>query len=108
MMRFAVPALAALLVTSALALVTSQYRTRELFARIELARQETRNLTADETQLRVQLGQASQPAVVAAAAERLGMRPITPADIALLPVLSPGSSPGSSPYRGAVRSGGAR
>lgn len=104
MLRIAVPVLSAALVTSALALVTSQYRSRELFARIELARQETRNLTADQTQLRVQLGRASRPAAVAAGAERLGMRPITPADIVLLPALLSARSPApAAVHSGAVR-----
>ena len=50
--------LAVLLVTCALALVTSQYRARELFAELEVAQQESKTLEADGSRLRSDLGRA--------------------------------------------------
>ena len=99
MIRLAPPALAALLaallVSSALALVTSQYRARELFAELEVAQQETKTLEADGARLRSDLGQAAQPATVEAGARRLGMHGINPDRIVMLPVRAP--SPALTP-----------
>ena len=81
--------LAALLVACALALVVSQYRSRVLFAEIEVAQQETKRLESDGARLRSDLGHAAQPAAVEAAAHRLGMRPIDPDRVVALPVAAP-------------------
>ncbi len=83
--RLAVAVLAALLVACALALVTAQYRERQLFAELEVAQQEGKSLTAEGARLRSDLGRAAQPATVEAVAHRLGMRAIDPDRIVLLP-----------------------
>jgi cell division protein FtsL len=70
---------------SALSLVTSQHRARELFADLEAAQQLARQSEAEGNRLRIELGRASQPAVIEAAARQLGMRPIDPEHTALLP-----------------------
>jgi cell division protein FtsL len=75
-----------LLVACALALVTSQYRARTLFAELEVAQQEAKTLEADGARLRSDLGRAAQPATVEAVARRLGMHAINPDRIVLLPV----------------------
>lgn len=85
MMRVAPLVLSLLLVICALALVTSQYRGRELFAELEVAQQEAKTLEADGSRLRSDLGRASQPAIVEAAARRVGMRAINPERIIILP-----------------------
>jgi len=77
--------LAALLVACSLALVISQYRSRQLFAELELAQQESKTLTADGARLRADLGRAAQPATVEAVAKRLGMRAINPDHVVMLP-----------------------
>jgi len=77
--------LAALLVAAALALVISQYRSRQLFAEIELAQQESKSLIAEGARLRAELGRAAQPATVEAVARRLGMRAINPDHVVVLP-----------------------
>lgn len=77
--------LAALLVAAALALVISQYRSRQLFAELELAQQETKTLDAEGARLRADLGRAAQPATVEAVARRLGMRAINPDRVVMLP-----------------------
>ncbi len=69
---------AALLFACALGLVTAQYRTRERFAELEVAQQETKALEAEGARLRSDLGRAAQPATVEAVARRLGMRAIDP------------------------------
>jgi cell division protein FtsL len=81
---------AALLVAAALSLVISQYRSRMLFAELELAQQESKTLTADGVRLRADLGRAAQPAMVEAVARRLGMRAIDPARVVMLP--APGAA----------------
>jgi cell division protein FtsL len=81
--------LAALLVAAALALVISQYRSRQLFAELELAQQESKALTAEGARLRADLGHAAQPATVEAVARRLGMRPINPDRVVMLPNAAP-------------------
>ncbi len=83
--RLAVPAFAALLVACALALVTGQYRARQLFAELEVAQQDGKALTAEGARLRSDLGRAAQPATVEAVARRLGMRAINPDRIVMLP-----------------------
>ncbi len=83
--RMVVALLAALLMASALSLVTSQHRARELFADLEAAQQLGRQSEAEGNRLRIELGRASQPAVIEAAARQLGMRPIDPEHTALLP-----------------------
>jgi len=70
---------------SALALVTSQHRSRGLFADLEAAQQATRQIEAEGNRLRIELGRASQPATIEAAARALGMRPIDPGHTAFLP-----------------------
>jgi cell division protein FtsL len=77
--------LAALLVAAALALVISQYRSRQLFAELEVAQQDAKALTAEGARLRADLGRAAQPATVEAVARRLGMRPINPDRVVMLP-----------------------
>jgi cell division protein FtsL len=83
--RMVVALLAAFLMVSALSLVTSQHRARELFADLEAAQQLARQSEAEGNRLRIELGRASQPAVIEAAARQLGMRPIDPEHTALLP-----------------------
>jgi cell division protein FtsL len=81
--------LAALLVTAALALVISQYRSRQFFAELEVAQQESKALTAEGARLRSDLGRAAQPATVEAVARRLGMRAINPDRVVMLPAPRP-------------------
>jgi cell division protein FtsL len=83
--RMVVALLAALLMASALSLVTSQHRARELFADLEAAQQLARQSEAEGNRLRIELGRASRPAVIEAAARQLGMRPIDPEHTVLLP-----------------------
>jgi cell division protein FtsL len=83
--RVIVGALAALLMVSALSLVTSQHRARELFADLEAGQQLTRQNEAEGNRLRIELGRVSQPAAIEAAARGLGMRPIDPEHMVLLP-----------------------
>ena len=85
MTRIASVVLSLLLVICALALVTSQYRAREFFAEFEVLQQEAKSLEAEGSRLRSDLGRASQPAIVEAAARRLGMRAINPERIIILP-----------------------
>jgi cell division protein FtsL len=79
-----VAVLAALLMGSSLLLVTSQHRARELFADLEAAEQLGRQSEAEGSRLRIELGRASQPAAIEAAARQLGMRPIDPGHTTLL------------------------
>ncbi|HEX4583271.1 MAG TPA: cell division protein FtsL [Burkholderiaceae bacterium] len=83
--RMMAAVLAASLMASALSLVTSQHRARELFADLEAAQQLARTREAEGNRLRIELGRASQPAAIEAAARQIGMRPIDPAHTALLP-----------------------
>jgi len=85
MMRIAPLMLSLLLLACALALVTSQYRARELFAELEVAQQDSKALDADGARLRSELGRAAQPAIVESVARRLGMRAINPDHIVMLP-----------------------
>ena len=83
--RAIVAVLAAFLMVSAMSLVTSQHRARDLFAELEAAQQLGRQGEAEANRLRIDLGRVSQPAAIEAAARRLGMRPIDPEHTALLP-----------------------
>jgi cell division protein FtsL len=83
--RLIVALLAAALMASALSLVTSQHRARELFADLEAAQQVGAQSEAEGNRLRIELNRASQPAAIEAAARQLGMRPIDPDHTALLP-----------------------
>jgi cell division protein FtsL len=83
--RVIVAVLAALLMASALSLITAQHRARDLFADLEAAQQLARTSEAEGNRLRIELGRASQPAAIEAAARQLGMRPIDPDHTALLP-----------------------
>lgn len=83
--RMTVALLAAALMACALSLVTSQHRARELFADLEAEQQVARQSEAEGNRLRIELGRASQPAAVEAAARQLGMRPIDPDHTVLLP-----------------------
>jgi len=105
MMRLAPAVLTFLLVVCALALVTSQYRARELFAELDLAQQETKSLNAEASRLLSDLGRASQPATVEAVARRLGMRAVNPDQIVMLPVT--GSTPSAASPATAVGMKGA-
>jgi cell division protein FtsL len=86
-------AFAAALMLSALSLITSQHRARELFADLEAAQQLGRQSEAERNRLRVELGRASQPAAIEGAARQLGMRPIDPEHTALLPPAARGPQP---------------
>jgi cell division protein FtsL len=90
-MRMIVATLAMALMVSALSLVTSQHRARELFADLEAAQQLGRQSEAESNRLRVELGRAAQPATIEAAARQLGMRPIDPEHTALLPPAARGA-----------------
>jgi cell division protein FtsL len=78
--------LAVLLMLSAMALVTSQYRARGLFAELEVAQQQAAQSESDGNKLRIELGRAAQPAAVEAAARQMGLRPIDSDHLALLPL----------------------
>jgi len=83
-MRLLAILLAAVLFASALALVASRYRSRTLFAELELARQDAKSLEADGARLRSELGRLSQPAAVESSARAIGLRPIPPERTVLL------------------------
>ncbi len=76
---------AALLVASGLSLITSQHLARSLFVDLERARQQSKALEAEGNRLRIELGRASQPAAVEAAARALGLRPVDAARTVFLP-----------------------
>jgi cell division protein FtsL len=85
--------LAVLLMASALALVTSQYRARGLFAELDVAQQQAAQGELESNRLRLELGRATQPAAIEAAARQLGLRPIDADHMALLPVAVRRSAP---------------
>ncbi len=91
--RIIVAVLAAVLMASAMALVTSRHRARDLFADLEAAQQLARQSEAEGNRLRIELGRAGQPAAIEAAARRLGMRPIDPEHTALLPPAARSAQP---------------
>lgn len=74
--RLFVVVLAALLVASALLLVTALHRSRNLFFEMERLQQQARVLEAEGTRLRIELGRAGQPAAVESSARALGLKPI--------------------------------
>jgi cell division protein FtsL len=76
---------AALLVASGLSVVTAQHRARSLFVDLERAQQQAKALEAEGNRLRVELGRASQPAAIEAAARELGLRPVDGARTVFLP-----------------------
>lgn len=85
----AVLLLASLLVVSCLGLVTSQHRARGLFVDLGRLQAQARELEAQGNQLRIELGKASQPAAVAAAARNLGLRPTEPRQTVFVPEPAP-------------------
>lgn len=86
MIRRGAPLLvAALLVASGLSAVTAQHRARSLFVDLERAQQQAKTLEAEGNRLRVELGRASQPATIEAAARELGLRPVDGARTVYLP-----------------------
>jgi cell division protein FtsL len=80
---------AALLVASGLSVVTAQHRARSLFVDLERAQQQAKALEAEGNRLRVELGRASQPATVEAAARELGLRAVDGARTVFLPAAPP-------------------
>jgi cell division protein FtsL len=80
---------AALLVLSSLSLVTAQHRARGLFVDLGRLQHQAKNLEAEGNRLRIDLGKASQPAAVTAAARGLGMRPADPKQTVFLPAPGP-------------------
>ncbi|MBV8210617.1 MAG: cell division protein FtsL [Burkholderiaceae bacterium] len=95
--RLIVALLAVCLMASALALITAQHRARDLFADLEVAQQLGRQREAEGNRLRIELGRASQPAVIEAAARAIGMRPIDPDHTTLLPPTPRGEQPAEQP-----------
>lgn len=88
--------LTVLLMTAALALVTSQYRARRLFVEIERAQAVARRLDVDWNQLQMQQTQLAKHSLVDAAARReLRMQPVTPSRTIYLPI--PGAEAPGNP-----------
>jgi cell division protein FtsL len=84
-MRALLAIVAALLVGSSLSLVTAQHRARTLFVDLERAQQLAKQLEAEGDRLRVDLGRASQPAVIETAARELGLKPVDGSRVVFLP-----------------------
>jgi cell division protein FtsL len=84
-MRALLAVVAALLVGSSLSLVTAQHRARTLFVDLERAQQLAKQLEAEGDRLRVDLGRASQPAVIESAARDLGLKPVDGSRVVFLP-----------------------
>jgi len=80
---------AALLLLSALSLVTAQHRARGLFVELDRTAKHTRDLEVEGNRLRIELGKASQPAAIAVAARALGLRPTEARQIVFLPGPAP-------------------
>jgi len=80
---------AALLLLSGLSLVTAQHRSRGLFVELDRTAKQTRELEAEGNRLRIELGRASQPGAVAAAARSLGLRPTESKQMVILPGPTP-------------------
>lgn len=76
--------LAALLVASALSLVTAQHRARSLFIDLERAQAEARSRDVEWNRLRIELSRAGQPGYVEQAARALGLKPVDSARTVLL------------------------
>lgn len=85
----AVLLLALVLVACCLGLVTSQHRARGLFVDLGRLQAQAKELDAEGSRLRIELGKASQPAVVAAAARNLGLRPTEARQTVFLPEAAP-------------------
>jgi cell division protein FtsL len=79
---------AVLLVLSSLSLVTAQHRARGLFVDLGRLQNQAKNLEAEGNRLRIDLGKASQPAAVTAAARAMGMRPADAKQTVFLPAPS--------------------
>lgn len=84
-MRVLLIIVVALLVGSSLSLVTAQHRARTLFVDLERAQQQAKQLDAEGDRLGVDLGRASQPAVIEAAARELGLKPVDGNRLVFLP-----------------------
>jgi cell division protein FtsL len=82
-------ALVGALLACGLSLITSQHRARGLFVELERAQQLAQQLEAEGSRLRVELGRASQPASVEAAARKLNLRPVDSAHTVFLPTPGP-------------------
>jgi cell division protein FtsL len=85
----AVGLLALLLVLACLSLVTAQHRARGLFVDLGRLQLQAKELEAEGNRLRIDLGKASQPAAVAAAARSLGLRPTESRQTVFLPEAAP-------------------
>lgn len=96
--RAALPLVVVLLLASGLAVVTAQHRARSLFIDLERAQQRAKALEAEGNRLRVELGRASQPAEIEAAARELGLRPVDGARTVFLP-----ATPAAAASQGAVK-----
>jgi len=83
----ALPAL--LLVLACLSLVTSQHRARGRFVDLGRLQAQAKELEAEGNRLRIELGKASQPTAVAAAARSLGLRPTESKQTVFLPEAAP-------------------
>jgi cell division protein FtsL len=81
----AVAVAALLLVLSSLSLVTAQHRARGLFVDLGRMQNQARDLEAEGNRLRIELGKASQPGAVAAAARAHGLRPTESRQTVFLP-----------------------
>lgn len=81
----AVVMLALLLVLACLSLVTSQHRARALFVEFGRLQVQAKDLEAEGSRLRIELGKAAQPSAVAAAARNLGLRPVDSKQTVFLP-----------------------
>jgi cell division protein FtsL len=97
MSRATVVLMTLLLVASAMALVTARHRARDLFIELEAAQQQAKELEADASRLRIDLGSVAQPAAIEAAARGMGMRPISPDRTVFLP--QPGAPAPAAPAR---------
>jgi cell division protein FtsL len=84
-MRALLVIVAVLLVGSSLSLVTTQHRARTLFVDLERAQHLAKQLEAEGDRLRVDLGRASQPAVIESAARELGLKPVDGSRVVFLP-----------------------
>ena len=83
--RLLAAVLGAALFTAALSAVTAQHRARGLFVDLERAQQQARDLEAEASRLRVELGRATQPAAISGGARALGLQPLDPKRIVFLP-----------------------
>ncbi len=81
----AVATSALLLVLACLSLVTSQHRARGLFVELGRLQVQAKDLEAEGSRLRIELGKAAQPSAVAATARHLGLRPTDSKQTVFLP-----------------------